>query len=1042
MSGTFTVDESDSGARFDLSAAASWQALVLRDGRPAARVDLARPGDSLRGPLLTAAVHRWVDWEVARDQLARRLDARLGMPAPAPPPPLRCSVVVCTHRRHEDVTRLLKTLAELDPAPDEILVVDNDPGEQDCRAAVEAADYRYLREDRRGLDNARNAGIAAAAGDVIAFIDDDCVAPPAWLARLASEFADPNLAALTGPAFPHLLDTPARRRMERQASLARGLRRVEFDWTTFPVAGAGAIGVGANMAFRRDALRSLGARPFPPELDAGTASESGGDTYVIAKLLALGHRVVYDPSTFVYHRHRGDSEALHRAFFGYGVGLSAALTRLLVRDRELSTPQTWSWLVSQYRQTQQRRLAGRADRVETRLAWDFLRGGLIGALRWRQALQEAGPAEHPDAATLPPPQAESTAGPIAATPAAAATVTDAETPAISVVVPTSGRPEALNRCLDALATQDSAEFEVVLVDDSPTPAAIDPTYREQLRLRVIHSGGLGAAAARNAGAAAALAPLLLFLDDDIVAAPDLVRRHRERHDAEPEQKLAVVGAYPPRPRRPSLISRAATLWWNDVFSAMRRAQVPTYAGALTGNLSITAAAFAQSGGFDARFGRYRREDWEWGLRALKLGLSLRYEPAARGEHEFILDAPGRLNAARLEGYGDALLLRQHPEAGAAVIPLVAEPPSAGLKPALWRRAPVRAAAVRLLAALEWGNLRLSWVRLFNLGQRLEYERGVSQAGLTTAGPEPLLNLDLDSAAPIPPPTVAAPTVSVRVGGAEVARVRPALGQWGPGLSEQILAATPWPALERAALVTGCFPERDESHDQAAHTLTVADLEERGWREVIATIEADRGSELMAVTLPGVGAEPGWLEQALVGFEGKRVGVVLGRGLPDGAPPVPLALHGREESGENVPSEAELDPHYVVFRRELLPALIDAARLPGFRAPVRALVTDALEGGWTVGYRDVPGLRGGPARGFEAGLADAAEQISRAPHPGLAAAGELRRATAVLAWHLLRRRGRRLAVETYAGTLVGAASPGRPRRIAQRIVSKAVAPPRL
>ncbi|HEV7481973.1 MAG TPA: glycosyltransferase [Solirubrobacterales bacterium] len=1039
MSGTFTVDESDSDSRFDLSAATSWQALVLRDGRPAARVDLARPGDSLRGPLLTAAVHRWADWEVARDQLARRLDARLGMPAPAPPPPLRCSVIVCTHRRHQDVTRLLGTLTELDPAPDEILVVDNDPGERDCQAAVEAAGYRYLREDRRGLDNARNAGLAAAGGDLIAFIDDDCVAPPAWLARLATEFADPNLAALTGPAFPHLLDTPARRRMERQASLARGLRRVEFDWTTFPVAGAGAIGVGANMAFRRDALTSLGPRPFPPELDAGTASESGGDTYVIARLLALGHRVVYDPSTFVYHRHRGDSEALHRAFFGYGVGLSAALTRLLVHDRELSTPQTWMWLVSQYRQTQQRRLAGRADRVETRLAWDFLRGGLIGALRWRQALREAAPSERLGAAAIPAPREEPATAPTAAATTAGA---DAAAPAISVVVPTSGRPEALDRCLAALAAQDSAEFEVVLVDDSPTPAAIDPAHGERVRLRVIHSGGQGAAAARNAGAAAALAPLLLFLDDDIVAAPDLVRRHRERHDAEPEHKLAVVGAYPPRPRRPSLISRAAALWWNDLFSAMRQAHVPTYAGALTGNLSITAAAFAESGSFDTRFGRYRREDWEWGLRALKLGFALRYEPAARGEHEFVLDTPGRLNAARLEGYGDALLLQQHPDAGAAVIPLVIEPPTAGLKPALWRRTPIRAAAVRLLAALEWGNLRLSWVRLFNLGQRLEYERGVSEAGLPAAGPEPLLKVDLDSTAAIPAPTVAAPTVSVRVGGAEVARVRPALGQWGPGLSEQILTATPWPALERAALATGCFPERDESHDQAAHTLVIDDLGDRGWQGVIAAAVAARGSELVAVRMPGVGAEPGWLEQALVGFEGEGVGVILGRGLPDGAPPVPLALHGRGESGESVPCEAELDPHYLVFRRALLPALIDAARLPGFRAPVQALVTDALEGGWTVGYRDIQELRGEPARGFEAGLAGAAEQVSRAPRPGRAAAAELRRATAVLAWHLLRRRGRRLAVETYAGTLLGVASPGRPRRIAQRIVSKAVAPPRL
>lgn len=769
MTGTFTVDESDSGAELDLAAADSWQALVLLAGRPAARVDLAAPGGLLRGPLLAAAVLRWADWEVARDRLTSRLDSRLGMPSTRPsPPPIRCSVVVCTHRRREDLDRLLATLVQLDPAPLEILVVDNDPGEEDCRAAVLAAGCRYLRENRRGLDNARNAGIAAVTGDVVAFVDDDCVAPPDWLAHLPLEFADPNVAALTGPAFPHLLDTPSRRRMERQASLARGLRRVAFDWTTFPVAGAGAIGVGANMAFRRRALTALGPQPFPPELDAGTATESGGDTYVIARLLARGHRVVYDPNTFVYHRHRADAEALHRAFFGYGVGLSAALTRLLVRDRELSTPQTWLWLVSQYRQTQQRRLAGRADRVETRLAWDFLRGGFLGALRWRRALGQAGPA--PDSITLPPP---GEIPPALGREGQPATVQGS--PEISVVVPTSGRPEALNRCLNALSAQDlaSESFEVIVVVDSPELPLIDSVYRERLALRTFHTGGRGAAAARNAGAAGAAAPLLLFLDDDVVAAPDLVRCHLERHRQERSGDLVVVGAYPPRPRTGSFASLAAALWWNDLFRAMRQAAVPTYAGALTGNMSIRRVAFERSGGFDTRFGRYRREDWEWGLRALKLGLNLRYEPAAHGDHEFALDAPGRLEAARLEGYGDALLVADHPNAGAAVIPLLEGPqPSRGLKPALWRSPLVRSTTNRALAALEWGNLRLSWVRLFNFAQRLQYARGVNETGPPVQPDEPMLDLDLDANTAIPPPCVAAPTLRIRVGGHEVTQVGP------------------------------------------------------------------------------------------------------------------------------------------------------------------------------------------------------------------------------------------------------------------------------
>ena len=100
--------------------------------------------------------------------------------------PLTCSVVVCTHRRPQYVPDLLRALERLDPAPDEIVVVDNDPGELDCRAEVERGGSRYVREDRRGLDNARNTGLGAARGELVAFTDDDCVPAVTWLRKLPS----------------------------------------------------------------------------------------------------------------------------------------------------------------------------------------------------------------------------------------------------------------------------------------------------------------------------------------------------------------------------------------------------------------------------------------------------------------------------------------------------------------------------------------------------------------------------------------------------------------------------------------------------------------------------------------------------------------------------------------------------------------------------------------------------------------------------------------------------------------------------------------
>jgi GT2 family glycosyltransferase len=1070
VTGTQTIEATDVALRLDLSSADRWHLLLLNDDRPVASIDLPSPGAHMEGALLSAAVLRWADWEAAYDQLGRRLRARLRMSDPIKPPPLRCSVVVCTRRRPTELAGLLATLGKLAPAPSEVIVVDNDPGEEDCRAMVLAAGARYVREDRRGLNNARNAGIRAARGSVVVFTDDDCLVPVGWLARLPFEFADPAVGVLTGPGFPHVLDTPSCRRMERQASLARGLRRLEFDWTVFSVAGAGAVGVGANMAFRREVLAELGDAPFPPELDAGTATESGGDTYVIAKVLAHGHRAVYDPSTFVYHRHRKDAQALHHAMFGYGVGLSAALTKLLLEDHELSAPAIWLWLLKQYFRTQLRRLGGRADSVETRLSWDYVRGGLIGPMRWMRARREAAIYSHHelsssavDAATpaseiIPMCDSEgdsvdreASASPLEAT-STSATGNPLDALLVSVIIPTRERPDALRRCLAALAAQDLDfdRYEVLVVDDSPDGSAQSTPWQTQggMRLRVLQTNGRGAAAARNAGAADARAALLLFLDDDVVPEPSLLRRHLRRHERN-QRDLAVVGSYPPHPATRSLATSSAALWWKDFFQAMSHNRAPLYVSALTGNLSVSKQAFERSGGFDERFGPYRREDWEWGLRALQADIDLVYEPEAVGLHEYALTTAGWLQGAEREGHGDVLFLGGHRDAPAGVLPLACDPRLSSdserrFRRAAWNSSLFRRAVVAALELLERGGLRLAWVRLFNIAHRLSYERGVRAAGAGLARDmrEPLLDVDLDGDAPIAVPTLVAPTLRVRVHGEEVARVRPAHGQWTPELAEQILQAVPWPAIERVAAAAGCLPNRPEAHGHTSATQIVfgpaharsdsihrSRLRARGvivsladgppekhWRATERVLQ-QAGPAFVAMTLPGVQPDPRWLEQALVAFDGARVGVVLGRGLPDDAAPAPLLLHSRG-GADGRALDSTIAPQYVIFRRELLPALaVDSAEL-GILAPILALVEDALEDGWVVGYRDVHGLSGAGVRRFDGARALTAVRIKRSPRRATAARAELRASTALVFRQLMRREQRRAAAEAYAGAMAG------------------------
>ena len=66
---------------------------------------------------------------------------------------------------------------------------------------------------------------------------------------------------------------------------------------------------------------------------------------------------------------------------------------------------------------------------------------------------------------------------------------------------------------------------------------------------------------------------------------------------------------------------------------------PTFVEMLSGNMSIRRELFNRLGGFDESFGRYRREDWELGVRALEGGARLAYEHDAVADHLFELDAP-------------------------------------------------------------------------------------------------------------------------------------------------------------------------------------------------------------------------------------------------------------------------------------------------------------------------------------------------------------------------------------------------------------------
>ena len=1047
--GAAVVDVTAPLDSFDFSTAKRWNVLVLDGGEPVVRLDFPSPGPIDSADLARAIV--WPHAEMRRSDpgLAERSHAgSRSRRAPAAPP--SCSVILCTHGRPEHLAMALDALARLDPAPLEVIVVDNAPGERDCEREVAAKGFRYVREDRKGLDNARNAGVRAASGEVLAFTDDDCVHPAGWLRHLAEGFEDPMVGALTGPAFPYSLDRPARVRMERQASLTRGLRRRVLDWTLFSPVHAGQTGVGANVAIRASLLKAV-RDPFPPELDAGTETMSGGDTYVLARLLAAGHRVVYDPRAFVFHQHRADWSALDKAIVGYGVGAGAAFAKLLVQDREWEAPRAAWWSLGQYLRTQRQRMRGHADAVETRIAWRYLRGALQGPLAWRRALRTQraiDPALAP-APAFPPPTARPVVAPetaehpavALAAPAAApppepaprrangrlcALVSggSADAPAVSVVVPTVGRAGVLTRCLAALEAQTlpMSAFEVIVVDDSPDEAAAPvavPSRDGRLALRVHRTGGRGAAVARNQGADLARGELLLFLDDDLIAAPDLLERHVASH-AGREADAVVIGYSPPRPARLGLAALSAALWWEDHFRLLDEAPKLTFMEALSGNASIGRATFLDGRGFDPGYARLRREDWEWGARLLATGVELRYDGGAVAAHEFELTAARRIRACRLEAGGDVRIARRHPHA-AALLPL-------GLRPApTWRRPLARLAnaavghpradvvTVAILGALERANLRSAWSRTFNRVQRAAYVHG-----LCTAGWRPD-ELPAPRAAK-PGDDLSAPAVAGRDSGPvglaggngspSPATPSPALG--GDGSPSPPRLRTPVTVLLGPARLPGDDRHRRQLTDAGARVEILEGTPAAHWERILeAAAAAD--TETIAIPLPGWAPSPAWLAHVEPAFAAPRVELALGQSMDPSRPVEPLTL--RELEPGRMPYAPLAGPSdYLVLRRRALPALRRAAAHAAYGpiAVALACADDVLVGGGLVAHRNAHGLdptgRAWPTTAERErdklrawGALLAAHALDQPPLRGAAwAAGLGTDRLAASAWHTLRR----------------------------------------
>jgi len=250
------------------------------------------------------------------------------------------TAVLCTRGRPEGARQCLESLQRQAYPRLTVMVVDNAPRDDRLRQFVESGHFRvpvrYVAEPVPRLSHARNKAVAECQTELIAFLDDDEVACPYWASELVRGFIeDPAVDCVAGLIAPRELRTPAQQLYERFGghSKGRGFRPMTFDGrqmgktrALFPLP---PFGTGANMAFRLTAVRELGG--FDTALGAGAGTCGGEDTDIFSALLLDGRRMAYRPSALLWHSHRTTHEALRSQLYGYGVGLTAFYTAVVLR---------------------------------------------------------------------------------------------------------------------------------------------------------------------------------------------------------------------------------------------------------------------------------------------------------------------------------------------------------------------------------------------------------------------------------------------------------------------------------------------------------------------------------------------------------------------------------------------------------------------------------------------------------------------------------------------------------------------------------------
>jgi len=223
------------------------------------------------------------------------------VPFPADLPWPLISVIVCSYNGAGTIRDCFEGLLRLDYPSFEVIVVDDGSTDETATITREYG-FRLIQTENRGLASARNTGLAAAHGEIVAYIDDDAYPDPHWLTYLGATFMRTDHVGVGGPNLPPPGDGPI---AECVANAPGGPVHVllsDREAEHIP---------GCNMAFRRSALMEIGG--CDPQFRA-----AGDDVDLCWRLQQRGGTLGFSPAAVVWHHRRNSVARYWKQQQGYG----------------------------------------------------------------------------------------------------------------------------------------------------------------------------------------------------------------------------------------------------------------------------------------------------------------------------------------------------------------------------------------------------------------------------------------------------------------------------------------------------------------------------------------------------------------------------------------------------------------------------------------------------------------------------------------------------------------------------------------------------